>query len=923
MDIGLSFKNWGPELVPAVQHMDARQNRLAVKRGLQALAISFLTLVSAGIASAQSVTSTTVSPTTYTAAGQVLTFTVNMNSGNELVDNPSVASGIGVTYTCSPTSSTTTGVNISCSGTYTVQASNISTGSFVQEVGSATNNGNGYAPQAVVRANFVPPAQDQTINFTDPADIAIATLNQPVNLVATATSSLTVSFSSATGAVCSVSGATATVLTAGTCTINANQAGNGSFNPAPQVNQSFAISAMADTIPPVVTVPADISVNTDAGLATAAVPYSIGASDNVAVTSGPTRTAGLASGAAFPIGTTTVTYTAADAAGNIGTASFDVTVSDNENPVVTVPADIAVSTDAGLATAAVPYSVSASDNVAVTSGPTRTAGLASGAAFPIGTTTVTYTATDAAGNIGTASFDVTVADDEAPAFTSTQSNIVVEVDFDQTSAVVTFPTPTASDNTGTVSVAQTEGLPSGSNFSVGTTQVEFTATDDAGLTATLQFSVTVSNIPAGTVTFVVNSPDDGTVNFSSSEAALSVDVVVTGGSGSSGALQVVPGNYSATYSVPAGFALTSASCDSGSGSIDMASQVISMSFARGETYVCTLTALDIAAVTEEQIQSFIDNRARQIIANQPDRARRISRLTNRGNTNSVSVSGRNVGIEQPPFSLAVNGDAYDLSFSTSNFNHGSSISQPYWDVWFEASFSIYETGYGEGQFGIIHVGADYLIGPNALLGLGVQYDTLTEDVIGSSATTSGDGWMIGPYFTGRLSENLFFDATAKYGQSVNEISPLGTYTDEFSSERWLVSLALVGDFDFDAINIQPNLSLNYFEETTEAYTDSFAVPIASQATKLGDVELGSRFGWSSPTGSLSQHIAIDGIYTFEATGLSGAANSISTGLRGRVEYGGTVVTTSGGTWDYSLAYDGLGDPEYSAATASLGYSLNF
>jgi len=841
MGLRLFGENRGAKPVPAAQHSEARQNRLAVKRGLQALAISFLTLVSAGIASAQQVTNTSVNPTTYTAAGQTLTFTVDMNSGNELVNNPAVASSIGVTYTCSPTSSTTTGVNISCSGTYTVQASDINIGSIVQEVGSATNNGNGYSPQAVVQASYVPPVQNQTITFTDPADIAIATLNQSVNLVATASSGLSVSFSSTTGAVCSVSGSTATVLTAGTCTINANQAGNSGFYPAPQASQSFVISAMADTIPPVVTVPANISVNTDAGLATAAVNYSVSASDNTGVTSGPTLTAGLASGALFPIGITTITYIAADAAGNGGTASFTVTVADNE----------------------------------------------------------------------------------APVFTSTQSNIAVEVDFNQTSAVATFPTPTASDNSGPVSVTQTAGMPSGSSFPVGTTQVAFTATDGAGLTATLQFSVTVSNIPAGVVTFVVNSSDDGTVNFNSSEAALSVNVVVTGGSGSSGALQVVPGDYTASYSVPAGFALTSASCNSGSGSINITSQIISMSFAAGETYVCTLTALDIATTSEEQIQSFIDNRARQIIANQPNRSRRITRLTNRGTPNSMSVSGHNLGVAKPPFSLAVNGGTYDLAFSTSNLNHGPSISQPNWDVWFEARFSIYETGYGEGQFGIIHVGADYLIGPNALLGLGFQYDTLTEDVIGSFATISGNGWMVGPYFTWRISENLFFDATAKYGQAVNKISPLGTYVDEFSSERWLVSLALVGDFDFGAINIQPNLSVNYFEETTKAYTDSFAVQIASQATKLGDVELGSRFGWSTPSGSLSQYIAVDGVYTFEATGLSGAANSINTGLRGRVEYGGTILTTSSGTWDYSLAYDGLGDPEYSAITSSLGYSVNF
>ncbi|EER60540.1 putative outer membrane adhesin like protein [Acidovorax delafieldii 2AN] len=44
-------------------------------------------------------------------------------------------------------------------------------------------------------------------------------------------------------AVCSVAGATVSLTGIGTCTINANQAGNASYDPAPQVQQSFAVAA--------------------------------------------------------------------------------------------------------------------------------------------------------------------------------------------------------------------------------------------------------------------------------------------------------------------------------------------------------------------------------------------------------------------------------------------------------------------------------------------------------------------------------------------------------------------------------------------------------------------------------------------------------------------------------------------------------
>jgi hypothetical protein len=61
-------------------------------------------------------------------------------------------------------------------------------------------------------------------------------------LSATASSNLTVAYTSATSSVCTVTGTTITVVTTGTCTINANQAGNGTYSAAIQVQKSFLIS---------------------------------------------------------------------------------------------------------------------------------------------------------------------------------------------------------------------------------------------------------------------------------------------------------------------------------------------------------------------------------------------------------------------------------------------------------------------------------------------------------------------------------------------------------------------------------------------------------------------------------------------------------------------------------------------------------
>ena len=65
---------------------------------------------------------------------------------------------------------------------------------------------------------------------------------------ATATSGLTVAFTSLTTGVCTVAGSTVSFGGVGTCTVAADQAGNASFLPAPQVTQSFAVGKADQTI---------------------------------------------------------------------------------------------------------------------------------------------------------------------------------------------------------------------------------------------------------------------------------------------------------------------------------------------------------------------------------------------------------------------------------------------------------------------------------------------------------------------------------------------------------------------------------------------------------------------------------------------------------------------------------------------------
>lgn len=108
------------------------------------------------------------------------------------------------------------------------------------------------APQATldIAVSYNP---NQTISF---AAAPTLTLGGAATVSATASSGLPVSYSSTTPSICSVNGSSGLVtdLTLGTCTIAADQAGNASFNAAPQATLDMAVSVPAGvTVPGVPT----------------------------------------------------------------------------------------------------------------------------------------------------------------------------------------------------------------------------------------------------------------------------------------------------------------------------------------------------------------------------------------------------------------------------------------------------------------------------------------------------------------------------------------------------------------------------------------------------------------------------------------------------------------------------------------------
>ena len=158
---------------------------------------------------------------------------VSTNSGlspGTITSTTSTTCTVGSTSTSGGTSSVT--VTPGTPGTCTLSASGNSGSLDWSTLGAKTQ---GFTVTAAGEA--------QTITFTTPPSQSLAVT--PVSLSATATSGLAVSFSSSTTSVCTTTGtngATLNLVTAGTCTVVASQTGNGTYAPATNVTDMFAVN---------------------------------------------------------------------------------------------------------------------------------------------------------------------------------------------------------------------------------------------------------------------------------------------------------------------------------------------------------------------------------------------------------------------------------------------------------------------------------------------------------------------------------------------------------------------------------------------------------------------------------------------------------------------------------------------------------
>ena len=257
-----------------------------------------------------------------------------------------------------------------------------------------------------------------------------------------------------------------------------------------------SIVTVNDIEAPVITCPADITVNNDLGICGAIVSYStpIGTDNCSGVAT--TMTSGLADGAEFPAGITTITYKVEDVSGNFAECGFTVTVIDNEKPIIVCPANQIETAEANCEFILGDYRglLMATDNCTVTPNLVVIQFPAAGT-LVTGTTAVSITVSDEVNNTSVCVFDVILEDTASPIITDCPANQSISLDANCEAVVADYTGEiTVTDNcTSTTSLIITQSPATGIVFSAHNTLIPVTVTveDEAGNATSCSFNVTL------------------------------------------------------------------------------------------------------------------------------------------------------------------------------------------------------------------------------------------------------------------------------------------------------------------------------------------------------------------------------------------------------------------------------------------------
>ena len=161
-----------------------------------------------------------------------------------------------------------------------------------------------------------------------------------------------------------------------------------------------------------------------------------------------------------------------------------------------------------------------------------------------------------------------------------------------------------------------------------------------------------------------------------------------------------------------------------------------------------------------------------------------------------------------------------------------------------------------------------------------------------------------------------------------EVSPFGTYTDGFDTERVLAQLKVAGELQYNATTVIPSLQLAYTSDNQDAYVDSLDNLVPEQAIEIGQAEVGLDFRHAVSLRHSSAALMLTGGVAAIGSSTSGSGTAdlvIPTyeGGRGKVKLGANYAMANGGTLALDAFYDGIGTSGYESYGLQVGFNLAF
>ncbi len=357
------------------------------------------------------------------------------------------------------------------------------------------------------------------------------------------------------------------------------------------------------------------------------------------------------------------------------------------------------------------------------------------------------------------------------------------------------------------------------------------------------------------------------------------DITIAGGSATTltGSGAVYSATVSATGGVDLSMSIAAGVAQDAAGNDNIASPTV-------------VSANVAASATSAAVNQFLQTRANALLSSQPDLAGFL----------------RGGGAGQ---------FAAEVSREGGMVNFDSGYDAPIW-ARLNAGWSTNLGAESQYIFGV--VGGHSKLSENFLIGGMVQFDISSE--VNGLATTKGSGWLIGPYFAAKLaSQPLYFEGSLLYGQTSNTISPLGTYSDAFTTERWLATLGVSGEVRRGNMVWLPYLDAKYTSDAQAAYIDGLGNSVAAQTIGLAQVVAGLDVELAL-NAATTLNGGVSGLWSYSSGSVMAPGYA---GGRARVNFGVAHRFSDCNALALSGFYDGIGAVDFESYGAELKWQTCF